>query len=236
MKSDHRQRPLFVALLVSCAAHLLLVFGGGFARPMPITAERSAAASVQVRIAESLPNRGAASAVVPQPTSVPRKLDPPAAKVPPPAQSHTTPPRLAANKSMSTVPAQAAPEAREPAAEAASASAAGPASPGEPVIGEPVAADLLRQYRLDLASAARRYRAYPAVARTRGWEGVVELTLKASPGLPPAVSVGRSSGHAVLDAQAEDTLSRAVLAAPMPEALRSKAFALTVPIRFSLEE
>lgn len=105
-----------------------------------------------------------------------------------------------------------------------------------PAAGEAIAADLLRQYRLDLASAARRYRAYPAIARARGWEGTVELALAFSGGSSPVISVGRSSGYAVLDAQAEETLTRAALATPVPEPLRGRSMTLTIPIRFSLED
>lgn len=100
-----------------------------------------------------------------------------------------------------------------------------------------LSADHLRQYRIDLGVAARRFRLYPAVAKARGWEGEVEvhLAVSAAAGVP-GLRLGRSSGHAALDQQALRMLSQAVEATPLPEGLRGRSFELTLPIRFSLEE
>lgn len=112
-------------------------------------------------------------------------------------------------------------------------------SPGLPDQGKPdaVAAnvDSLRQYRLDLALAAQRFRVYPVQARTRGWEGVATISLSSTAiGPVPVLKVTRSSGHAVLDDQALQMLSRAVENTPLPENLRGHRFDMVIPIRFSL--
>jgi len=96
--------------------------------------------------------------------------------------------------------------------------------------------DALRAYRIELASTARRFRNYPALARSRGWEGVVEVAVVAGPVGPPVVQLVRTSGHAVLDEQAIDMLTRAVARTPLPDSLRNRGIRVLLPIRFSLDE
>jgi protein TonB len=96
--------------------------------------------------------------------------------------------------------------------------------------------DALRAYRIELASAARRFRNYPALARSRGWEGVVEVAIVTGPVGSPVVQLARTSGHAVLDEQAIDMLTRAVARTPLPDSLRSRGIRILLPIRFSLDE
>lgn len=98
-------------------------------------------------------------------------------------------------------------------------------------------ADSLRQYRLDLALAAQRFRLYPVQARTRGWEGVATVSLASTAGYSgPVLKVVRSSGHAVLDDQALQMLSQAAANTPLPENLRGQRFEMAIPIRFSLSD
>jgi len=98
-------------------------------------------------------------------------------------------------------------------------------------------ADGLRQYRLALAKEARRYKRYPALARERNWEGVVTVTISIPlPGALPLVSLGKSSGHEILDRQALEMIGQAVLAASLPESLRGKAVSVSLPVRYSLDE
>lgn len=129
-------------------------------------------------------------------------------------------------------PARTAPAASG--AESRSSEVSAPAEPA--TAGGGVSADGLRQYRIDLAGAARRFRVYPAVARSRGWEGIVEVTVTVMPGSEPRVQLARSSGHAVLDEQALSMLTRAIAQTPLPESLRGRSFAVPLPIRFSLDE
>lgn len=102
---------------------------------------------------------------------------------------------------------------------------------------DPVSAAAMRQYRVDLAVSARRFNAYPELARTRGWQGTAEVVLQADARSPePRAVLWRSSGHAVLDAQAVDTLARAARATPLPAALAARALHVVVAIRFDLDD
>ena len=121
---------------------------------------------------------------------------------------------------------------------AASPNSASNASSGTaPATGRPgVSGDDLRQYRLSLASAARRFKQYPAQARQRGWEGTVEVALSVGALAPvPEVVLVRSSGRAVLDEQALDMLTQAARVTALPEGLRARDFRLVLPVQFSLE-
>lgn len=99
-----------------------------------------------------------------------------------------------------------------------------------------VSGDDLRQYRLSLASAARRFKQYPAQAHQRGWEGTVEVALKMSALAPvPEVTLVSSSGHRVLDEQAVAMLTQAARVTALPEGLKARDFRLLLPVQFSLE-
>ena len=99
-----------------------------------------------------------------------------------------------------------------------------------------VSAEAMRQYRVNLALAARGFYAYPDVARTRGWQGTVEVVLEAGVRSPePRASLWRSSGYAALDAQAVETLARAARATPLPAALKARELRVVVAVRFDLD-
>ena len=120
----------------------------------------------------------------------------------------------------------------------ATPSAASNASSGTaPAVGpSAISGDDLRQYRLSLASAARRFKQYPAQAHQRGWEGTVEVALKMSAPSPvPEVTLVRSSGHNVLDEQAVAMLTQAARVTALPEGLKARDFRLLLPVQFSLE-
>lgn len=97
-------------------------------------------------------------------------------------------------------------------------------------------ADDLRQYRLALAIAARRFRQYPALARERGWEGTVALALSIrSHFSEPEIILVRSSGHAVLDRQAQEMMVRAARTTELPEGLKGQDLQIVLPVQFSLD-
>ena len=99
-----------------------------------------------------------------------------------------------------------------------------------------VNADGLREYRVSLAIAARRFKRYPALARERGWEGTTEVELLVSSRLPmPEVILLRSSGHLVLDRQAQEMMAQAARATMLPESLRGRDLRIVLPVKFSLE-
>lgn len=182
----------------------------------PVAAPRPVAPSP---MAGALPERASA---VSRGSSAPAPVR--AAEAPP------APPPAAITTSFSTENAEAG-------------SVAGPA-PGEART-MPVASSLppedgvdpeaLRGYRLALAREARRFRVYPREAVRAGWEGTVEVQVKFPGGaMPPAVTLAKSSGHALLDEAALTMLGAALPLAPVPEALRGGEFALSLPVVFEL--
>lgn len=99
-----------------------------------------------------------------------------------------------------------------------------------------VDADDMRQYRLSLATAARRFKRYPALARERGWEGATEVALRASALLSrPEVELVNSSGRSILDEQALEMIRQAVRITMLPEGLKGRDFRILLPVKFSLD-
>ncbi len=97
--------------------------------------------------------------------------------------------------------------------------------------------DGVRQYRLSLAREARRFKRYPGLARERGWEGVVVVVVTTVAGVGvPQVKLSQSSGFEPLDQAALELLELAVQSAVLPETLRGRQFALTLPIHFRLDD
>lgn len=100
---------------------------------------------------------------------------------------------------------------------------------------KPPSADDLRQYLLEIGRGARRHKHYPLLARERGIEGIVVVVVSTRAGLAvPQVSLSSSSGASMLDAQALETVGRAVRDTKMPDALLNRDFAVDLPIQFSL--
>lgn len=105
------------------------------------------------------------------------------------------------------------------------------------LLSEGVSADELRQYRVALAIAARRFKRYPPLARERGWQGSVEVALSSSNSAPrPQLTLSRSSGHVALDEQALAMIEQAAANTLLPEDLRGRNFRLLLPIEFSLDD
>jgi protein TonB len=248
MNYDHARRVLFAAFFLSLLLHLLLIFGWGWQRPVPPTMAQSAMqVVVSARpVAVSQPAAAMQSPASPKSTipslppapvkTQPKPLAPAVLAVGKPAPQ-PAPQQEAAPAVSSSVPAVAV--ASAPVRESASAAVAARDSGKNPAsdVAEGVSADGLRQYRIELASAARRFRAYPALARARGWEGVAQIVVSVSAeGGLPAVKLARTSGHGVLDEQAVEMLSHAAAATPVPASLLGRSFVVPMPIRFSLED
>ncbi|HRD90967.1 MAG: energy transducer TonB [Candidatus Accumulibacter sp.] len=103
--------------------------------------------------------------------------------------------------------------------------------------GTAISADDLRQYRVDLAIASRRFKRYPVLARERGWEGRVEVAVTVSAWQPrPQLSLFRSSGHAALDQQAVAMLEQASASTALPAGLKGRDFRLLLPVDFMLDD
>lgn len=233
---DHSRRHLFGALSSSLLLHLLL-FGWDGSRPLPQVSAPPLRVVIDVRSAAE-PTSDARAL----PAS-PTKMSPATPAVRP--KRAPSPPQPLATKSAPLPAPFAMPEM--PLATSGSppetTSAAEPSSPvtksvsDEAAVPPSISADHLRQYRIDLAVAARRHRLYPAVARVRGWQGVVEVGISLSPVRTlPDLRLLRSSGHTVLDEQAMRMLQLAVEGTPWPAELSGKRIELVMPIRFSLDD
>ena len=97
--------------------------------------------------------------------------------------------------------------------------------------------DAVRQYRLALAREAGRSKRYPAIARERGWEGLVVVSVGNAPGVPvPWVRLNQSSGFAVIDEEAVALVGRAVRGAALPEGLAGRSFSVNLPIHYRLAD
>jgi len=185
--------------------------------------------------------------VAPAPPAPPLHAHLRAHETPPPAAAPATPSVAAPRRA---VPAPAAPVAVPPAPtfETAVAEPAVAALPPPPVAAEAprtamataaadAQGDALRQYRLALASEARRFRRYPDRAQRAGWTGTVQVRIVVvAPGGTPRAELEESSGHAALDAAALDMLRQAARHAALPEALRGRGFVVLLPVSFEIEE
>ena len=108
--------------------------------------------------------------------------------------------------------------------------------PSAPKIDEAHDNRLLATYGQSISKEIKRYQKYPPLAQRRGWEGTAEVLLKiAADGKVTGITLGKSSGHAILDEEALDMVRRA---APLPQAppdLRGRALVVSVPIVFRLQ-
>ncbi|MFA7270007.1 MAG: energy transducer TonB [Sterolibacterium sp.] len=105
------------------------------------------------------------------------------------------------------------------------------AKPGE----DGLDANGLRQYRVSLATAARRFKLYPPLALENGWSGTAEIVVaNAANGVPQPVQLLRSSGYALLDAAALEMVGNAALHAAVPASLRGQTFSVLLPVVFDL--
>ena len=119
--------------------------------------------------------------------------------------------RAAGERACAALPERAAVSEAAPAAPAAPIT---PAAPGPitiieppPAVAAPAGPDrgALERYRLQLVTAAARFKSYPRAAFDNNWEGevVVRMTIGAD-GTIAALGVKSSSGYEVLDRQALD--------------------------------
>ncbi len=95
----------------------------------------------------------------------------------------------------------------------------------------------IARYRLELMDLARQHKRYPRFARDNNWEGRVDLRVAfAENGAIASLGVKQSSGREVLDEAAREMIRNAQAQAPLPPALRGKAFALDISVDFLLKD
>ncbi|MDR2365670.1 MAG: energy transducer TonB [Zoogloeaceae bacterium] len=253
---DHKDVRLAQALLCSILAHILLLSVARLPPPRYDDARSREGLAVSFR---GLP---APSAVASMP-SAPATLTPDAA--PPPPRSLDAPPLLlrrssatplerpSARADTAAFPAGASDaneaadadeasqtvagsegQAGQGAGTAAEGAALGDGAAGDAAAGE---ADAMPAYFMAIGEIARKLRRYPARARELGHEGRVDVLLIWRPGMKvPQVELQQGSGSSLLDHQGVGMLRQAAALAPMPEALRRRAFSVVLPVEFSLEQ
>ena len=94
----------------------------------------------------------------------------------------------------------------------------------------------LREYRLSLASEARRVRNYPEAARRAGLGGVAEIRVIVNAFAQPHTELARSSGYALLDEAALNMLRLAAERTAVPLSLRGQDFAVLLPVVFEIRD
>lgn len=231
------RRTLVQALILSLLIHAFILLRVVGLSPVQIDAP-AATINVMVRQeARSAPSKPV-NALVAKPLTEPvkpaspkpRTVATPQLAVPEPSSSSTA-----------ALPAQPEPqELSQPPSSAIPASSAGgsvPKAVAAPApVREGVSADELRQYRLSLAMAAKRFKRYPALARERGWEGSVDIALNGSSLLPePEIVLLRSSGRTLLDEQALAMMAQATRVTTLPEGMRGRNFRIQLTMEFNLE-
>ena len=94
-----------------------------------------------------------------------------------------------------------------------------------------------REYRLNLAREARRYKRYPSGGNGRESEGVVVLSVSVlNAALRPETHVQQSSGDDLLDQAAQEMMEQAVKTASIPLELRGRRFQVAVPVEYRLSD
>jgi protein TonB len=236
-----------LALSVSLLAHGVLLFATPL--PLPLQTPRSPGAievSLSWRTAENPHARLEDEAVPPAPEPAPpkpqsrqtRRMSPPT-----PTSAPTKRPTSAVAETPVLVAAKMENGQDEDTGAVSSAvapaSAPAAASGGTDGVAGAVEGmdDALLDYRIAIASTARKFKRYPTLSRERGREGRVEIRLTWRPGMrAPQVELHRSGGDTLLDEQGLDMLRRAVLQTPLPDILRERAFSFVQAVEFSLKD
>jgi protein TonB len=226
-------RALNYAIALSLLLHAFLLFG------LPNSREsqrrRVEPAPIVARLVEQQPAPAVVAASPPIPPAATQRPVPRRDPVPNPEALDIAP-------QAAPQPAPIAPAAPVP-SEAAGGPAAGPIAMTEAqtvasaLAAEAPDAGTLAQYRLQLISAAQRYKRYPRVAMDNNWEGdvVVRMVIDAS-GMISSVNVKASSGHEVLDQQALEMFKRAKPLVPIPSALRGKELIIELRAIYNLKD
>lgn len=231
MHSSENNGHLRRALAISLAAHALLLWPGAVQR-LPERAAGGIQATLRPVEAAAPPGGIASARPVPaKPLAMPARPQTAPATMPaavPPSPTFAAPAAPADASSTagggerSTTPASLPPPA-----------IAAAAGGGE---GGGADADGRRQYRLALAREARRYKLYPQRALLAGIGGTVEVSVEHAAGALPVARLLRSSGHDSLDAAALEMMRQAAPRTAVPEPLRGRVFAVSLPVVFDVEE
>jgi periplasmic protein TonB len=243
-RSSTDNRAINYAVLASLVFHGVLLFG------LSLNRESQRAPSLPgplvAHLVEPAPVKAAPPPEPPKPQAK-EPPPPPVVKPPPPKPSPIAKaaPKIPAAKPAPVPPAPAAPavEAPPPSAPSSPAAAPGPTAKADPQPTSPLPSaegpDTLsiRQYSIEVAGFAKKFKTYPRVARDNNWEGkvVIRVAVKAN-GVNATYSVLESSGHEVLDKQALEMVTRGRPRAQIPPALQGKEFSFDIPVFYEMKE
>jgi periplasmic protein TonB len=241
---SEENRALSYAIAASIVLHGVLLFGiAQRDRPRPVESQMP---SILARLAES-PAAAPAAESLSQPAparqpqraraETPKRLVKPApAPTPQPAAEPAIEPAPVAEAPAETISPE--PPAPAKAGEATvSAAATAAASTGAPPAEPAVDPGSLERYRLELKLVAAKYKRYPRTATDNNWKGVVALRVVVGPsGQLASLTVTKTSGHEVLDRQAQEMFRNAAADVPVPPVLRGKQFAVDVAVDYYLTD
>jgi protein TonB len=202
---------LHLALFTSLALHALGLMAAGTAQPLLSGQMRS---SISVRLVGSA--EGTQTETTRQPAHHPAER----------RRTPATP--MTAKRSVAHVVAGAHNAKPAPAA-------VDTGSTREPMAGEP-AADTLNRIKARLYTDLARHFDYPGIARQRGWEGRVMLAVNvASDGQLQQIRVARSSGFAILDDSALQSLRQVDRIGEAVALLNGRMLAMQIPVIYRLQ-
>jgi protein TonB len=232
---SQENRALNYAIAASIVLHGVLLFGIA-QRDRPRPAE-SPMPSILARLAESpsaapvaeLPSPPAPAKSLPiAKSAAPKRLAQPA---PAPTPQPVAEPAIEQAPVAETQVDSTSPQTPAPNAVAAAQVAGAP--PAEPAF-DPGS---LERYRLELKVVAAKYKRYPRMATDNNWKGVVALRVVVGPtGQLASLTVTKTSGHEVLDRQAQEMFRSAAADVPVPPVLRGKPFAVDVAVDYYLTD
>lgn len=213
--------PAFLAASVCLHAGLLLAWQ--HSSPSNFAGSEPPTLSIDLVLAEPV---AAAPAPAAKPAQAPRPKRPrPERKIVPVAKQHQR-------------PASAPRQPLAPAAPAAEITHE-PIEPGSSPARAAIAAEQSLRARLKallLTDLARQFE-YPTLARRRGWQGMVLLSITVEPdGTLGRVRISQSSGYDVLDRSAVDTLQRIGQLAQAGHWLQGQKLELLLPIVYRLTD
>ena len=236
-------RALNYAIAASIVLHGVMLFGIA-QRDRPRSGEPQMP-SILARLVE-LPSSAPVAEAPPQPApaksarqarpAAPKRIvrpEPAPTQAPqPPAERALEEAPIAETPAESPSPSpQRAGDAQEATTSAAAVLSAPPAAPPGEDPGS------LEKYRLQLIAVAPRYKHYPLSARRNDWRGVVALRLVVAPsGQVASLVITKTSGHEVLDRQAQEMFRSAAADVPVPPVLRGKQFAVDVAVDYYLTD
>ncbi len=231
---DGPNRALGYAILASILLHALLLLALPSLREL---AARPARLPLVAHLVQALPKPAPAA-----PVEEVRK--PPVRDTPPPRPRALAKPEPVLRAPVpEPAPAPERPAVSEPAPRAAAApitpAAPGPVTRLEPRPAAPAGPDpgVLERYRLQLLSAAARFKRYPRSAIDNNWEGevVVRMTIGAD-GRIAALGIKTSSGHPMLDQQALEMFRISKPFVLLPPELAGREFELELRAIYSLKD